>query len=248
MKTLEARIAAALSDDVTAADLAALITEVTTAIDVADATAKSERTRALDPALSPDPKIARQLMEDAEFAASRLRTVQPRLELRYEEVAAAERSASWQKDFAVLKVERDELANEGKEFLPGVFAHIADYFSRCAALDIKSSQLHARRPAGISLHLYPAEAVARGLEHFTAATPSIAAELRLPSFDAGQLPLWPPPVVPISAFMVPPMATVGTDKDWWMTREQRAAEQAAERQRLNNYYSSEQQAREAVER
>ena len=49
----------------------------------ADKTEEEERTKALDPALSPDPKAARQAMEDAAFTRDRLKTLLPRLEARY---------------------------------------------------------------------------------------------------------------------------------------------------------------------
>ncbi len=248
MKPLESRIAAALSGNVPSTDLAKLIAEVTAAIDDADATAKAERQRALDPQLSPDPKSARTKMEDAEFAAARLRTVQPRLELHYQEIAAVERSANWQKDFAVLKTERDTLANEGKEFLPDVFARTASYFHRCAALDAKIAELHSRRPAGLSLHLSSVEAVARNVQGFSRDVPSIAAELKLPAFEPGAPPLWPPPAAPITSYMITPPATLDTTADWWRVAEQRARDAQAERARWGAHYEREQQAREAAER
>jgi predicted transcriptional regulator len=82
-RSLEQRIASALaSEDLTAAALPDLIAETQTAIDAADKAAEDERTKALDPALSPVPKAARVAMEDAAFTRDRLRTVLPRLQAR----------------------------------------------------------------------------------------------------------------------------------------------------------------------
>ena len=80
--TLEQKIAAALTAaDVTSTDLSQLIAEADAAIAAAEKTAEEERTKALDPALSPDPKQAREAMQDAEFVRDRLKTLLPRLEV-----------------------------------------------------------------------------------------------------------------------------------------------------------------------
>jgi hypothetical protein len=85
--TLESRIATALmADDITSSGLGELIAETETAITAADQAADEERVKALDPAISPDPKAARAAMEDAEFARDRLKTLRPRLQARHGEV------------------------------------------------------------------------------------------------------------------------------------------------------------------
>jgi hypothetical protein len=68
-------------------DIAVLLQETATAISEAEQTATVEKEKALDPALSPDLKAARAAMEDAIFAVGRLRTLQPRLEARYQQIA-----------------------------------------------------------------------------------------------------------------------------------------------------------------
>jgi hypothetical protein len=75
---LEKRITTALAADTTSSDLATLIQETEAGIVAADAAA--ERERAFDPALSPDPGEARAAMENATFAANRLRMLLPRLQ------------------------------------------------------------------------------------------------------------------------------------------------------------------------
>lgn len=110
-RALERRIAAALvSSNITSVDLAALVGEVKSAITQADASAVTERARALDPALSPDPTKAREVRQKAEFSAARLRLTLPRLMQRQQDIEQQEYLARWQADFARLKVERDALA------------------------------------------------------------------------------------------------------------------------------------------
>ena len=87
-ENLERRIAAALADEAIASTaISELLEEMDTAIIAADESAEVERARAMDPALSPDPRKARAAMEDAQFAANRLRTLQPRLQKRLQHVA-----------------------------------------------------------------------------------------------------------------------------------------------------------------
>ena len=93
---LENRIATALAaTDITSSDLSQLLVEADAAITAADNTAEEERAKALDPALSPDPKVARQAMEDAAFTRDRLKTLLPRLQTKHREVADAEALTAW---------------------------------------------------------------------------------------------------------------------------------------------------------
>jgi hypothetical protein len=55
MKTLEERIASALTDNIASSDLAALILETEESIALADKTADAERVKALDPSPRPIP-------------------------------------------------------------------------------------------------------------------------------------------------------------------------------------------------
>ena len=114
---LEKRIAAALTENITSADLSALITECEAAIAQADASVVAQRTRALDPVLSPDAKAAREAMQAAEFGRDRLRTVLPRLQQRIAEVQAEEEFARWLPEQQAAKAHRDELAVKLRELI-----------------------------------------------------------------------------------------------------------------------------------
>src|SRR6516162_253429 len=111
--TIEQKIASALSNDaITSADIAKLIAETEAAIIEADATAETERSKALDPLLSPDADHARSGMDAATFARDRLRTVLPRLQARHRETVAAEKYARWLPSYEAAKAKQEALADE----------------------------------------------------------------------------------------------------------------------------------------
>jgi hypothetical protein len=197
---LEQEIVAALADaDITSSDLSALIETTEAAIPEADQAAETARKMALDPTLSPDAKAAREAMAAAEFARDRLKTLLPRLQVRYQEVQAQEYLVEWRSDYEKLKDERDGLADELRTIYPEFETKITDLFTRIAANDAELSRLHQARPGGLGLHLLGAELVARDFERFTIREPSIAQELKLPTFAPGQRLAWPPPQLPMAA-------------------------------------------------
>jgi hypothetical protein len=190
---IESRIATALSSDTTSAELAALVTDVDSAIAEADATALLVRAKALDPLASPDAGAAHEAMLASEFAAARLRNVLPRLQARHQEVAATEYRAQWDSRYGALEVERDALAAELSEVYPEFARKIPDLLTRIAANDALIDQLHLARPAGVPQHLLGAELVARRLASFTGGVSSISKELVLPAFAPDQQAVWPLP-------------------------------------------------------
>jgi len=211
MLMLEQEIVAALADadaDVRSRDLSALIERTEAAIPQADQAAETARSMALDPALSPDAKAARAAMEDAAFTRDRLKTLLPRLQARYQEVQAQEYLAEWRSDYEKLKVTRDGLAEELRAIYPEFETKITDLLIRIAANDAELSRLHQARPGGVALHLLGAELVARDLERFTSREPSIAQELKFPTFAPGQRLAWPLPqpslAVMVAQSMAPP--------------------------------------------
>jgi hypothetical protein len=165
MPTIEQQIAAALTADTTSSDINQLLGEVEAAIGAADKTAEEERTKALDPALSPDPKQAREAMQDAEFVRDRLKTLLPRLKTRYREIAEAEALAALLDEFA--------------EFYPEMAARIAKHLDDMRAFDKQVDDLNRHLPNGV-----PA---------LSRSTPALAKDLRIPSpYRTGDL-WWPPP-------------------------------------------------------
>jgi hypothetical protein len=206
--TLEQRIATVLSSDTTSDVVAILITEVETAIVAADNAAEAEREKALDPIASPDAAKAHEAMQMVEFSRDRLRTALPRLQARLEQLQAEEYLTQWRSDYEKLKVKRDGLAEELRAIYPVFETKITDLLTRIAANDAELSRLHQARPGGVALHLLGAELVARDLERFRSLEPSIAQELKLPTFAPGQRLAWPPSqpalAVMVAQSMAPP--------------------------------------------
>ena len=178
--TLEQKIAAALTAaDVSSTYLSQLIAETEVGITTADATAEQERERALDPVKSPDPKQARQAMQDAEFVRDRLKTLLPRLETRYREIAEAEALAVWRAKADELEPRGVALLDGFAEFYPEMAKRLASHLDDMRAFDKQVDDLNRRRPNGV-----PA---------LSRSTPALAKDLRIPSpYTTGEL-WWPPP-------------------------------------------------------
>jgi hypothetical protein len=214
--SLEQRIAAALSAaDVKSSDLADLIAETESAIATAAKTAEEERAKALDPALSPDPKAAREAMEDAEFTRDRLKTLLPRLQARYGEVCAAEYEVAWREDFERVEKLRDEMAAElRKTYLAAVAALVDLLGRRISAVDAQVSHVNRHAPPGVNGRLRTVEREARNADGFAPSgitgLLSLAADLKLPKFefeadgDRYQFS-WPPPQPNLALQMIATM-------------------------------------------
>jgi hypothetical protein len=193
---IERRIAKALANNaIASADLTALIRETELAIAAADTSAEEERTKALDPVLSPDPKAARAAMEHAAFTRDRLRTVLPRLREHYSRREAQEEREQWRAKAAAMAAERDALATEFAEVYPRAVAELVDLMKRTDALEKQIKRLNNAAPSGEG-HLLSVELTARGLPQ-----PNVwvCDTIRLPHFrpqDREPAIAWPPPQSP----------------------------------------------------
>ncbi len=191
--TLEQRISTVLADNETHSSvIAALIAETETAIAAADENAKREEERVFDPRATPDAKAAREAMQAAEFMQTWLRTALLRLQRCLKETKEREYRAKWYAEYEALKSKRDALAAEFREVYRHIEMIVVDLLTRMAANDTEISNLHGARSSGVKLHLLQAELVARGLNEFTASVPSIAKDLKLPTFAPGRPLAWPP--------------------------------------------------------
>jgi hypothetical protein len=123
---------------------------------------------------------------------------------------------------------------------------ITDLFARIAHNDEKLSRLHQACPSsGVGLHLSGAELEARGLECFTRSEPSIAARLKLPTFEPGERLVWPPPQpASFASLLISGDPRAFTDR-WWEPKQEQAqaAADRAEREEkerqakaLENYH------------
>jgi hypothetical protein len=186
---IEKRVSTMLSStDATSDDLASLIAETETAIAAADEAAEAEREKALDPALYPDPKAAREAIEAAEFARDRLRMLLPRLQ----EAPAAEYPARWESDYKRIEAKRDEWARKYAEY-PKLVARLVDLFGSAKAVDEEVSRVNGSAPPGEHRRLLGVELTARGLESFSTADPPIAKGVQLPDWAHSARMAWPLP-------------------------------------------------------
>jgi hypothetical protein len=193
--TLESRIATALAaTDITSSDLSQLLIEADAAIAAADKTAEEERSKALDPALSPDPKVARAAMEDAAFTRDRLKTLLPRLQTKHKEVADAEALTAWTTEANELGERRFALGAAFKTVFSKLIDDIVDRLWAMRDLDQEILALNNRRPINA--------ANAAGVRFLDFVTPAFAKFLKIPDPEVGEKYwengsargyLWPPP-------------------------------------------------------
>jgi hypothetical protein len=232
--SLEQRAAsAASSDTMSSAELAKLIEEVDVGIVAADRTAVEQKNRALDPALAPDPRVARNAMEDAQFAADRLRTLRPRLLDRYDTTRDAEERKAWHAEADELEKERDWLAAELKKvYTPELVGKLIGLFGMIVVNNNDIKKLALRSPPNNPRRLSTADP--RGIVWNT----------KLPSPD-GEALSWPPTLPKVdaaAAFVVPVVDDRRFSGDWWKCNEEQA-ERAAQRAAAE----AEQKEREAAE-
>lgn len=253
--SLEQRCVAALTDDNAKFEqLADLVIEVEDGISAATADAAKIKEEALDPLIYLDANAARAAVENAAFRVTRLSALLPRLQGRLAIVHTQETLAQWHTDYAPLKAERDALAAELREVYPAAVATLTNLFARITANDAEISQLHRRRPAGVSLNLDGgAECAARQLKAFTRDRQPLLQLVQLFDFDSGEQ-VWPPRRTTIDPMLfAPPVFDRRYSADWAAARDDNAAAAQAEQDRVANFYKEqgqrqlERQAREQRE-
>ena len=137
---LDERIAAAFGDGVHSTDVETLIKAAEAASVSANERAERARTHALDPALSATAvTAARRAMEDAAFQRDRLQVAVTKLRERLIAVKADEEDARRLLVYDRVKAERDQIADELRDFYPGVAARLADLLAASSPTIAKSS-------------------------------------------------------------------------------------------------------------
>jgi hypothetical protein len=100
------------------------------------------------PTLSPDPKAARQAMEDAEFARDRLKTLLSRLETRCNETAKAEALATWEGEAEEMEARRIAKMTEFADFYPAMRSGSLTICTACVLWTARSTTSTAAAPIG----------------------------------------------------------------------------------------------------
>jgi hypothetical protein len=214
--SLEQRIATALaSDDIASVDLATLITETEAAVATADEAATRAREQALDPIASPDANKARAMLETAEFARDRLKTVLPRLQQRCSELRAEETYARWKLDYDAVKAHRDAVAEALKALYLEFVPKLINCMLHAANADVDVARVNNAKPLQANNRdgcwLLNTELTARSL---TGIKPDYSImNIKLPDFGKPEKLAWPPPEVPLGVQMA--LSVASMDRfDW----------------------------------
>jgi predicted transcriptional regulator len=164
---LQQKIVAALADaDIKSTDLSALIERTEAAIAEADQAAEIARSKALDPALSPDAKSAREAMVAAEFDRDRLHTLLPRLRERLQQVEAAEAHARWLAEYERVSTMIEKSVRRFAKY-PELINELINLFQDAEAVDKEVAHVNDSAPDGEHRRLRQVELVARGLNNFS---------------------------------------------------------------------------------
>jgi hypothetical protein len=239
--TTEKQITAALgSKNITSDALATLIVETQSAITQAEQAAERERKKALDLALSPDPAAARKAMEDAAFAADRLKTLLPKLQQRYRAVSAHETYTAWAATFDALKPKHAAAADKLRAVYTAFQDQLVEALTEAKAIDGEVHRVAAAKPYNLAQAngdgrtLPTVEAAARRL-------PGVHLDfsimkLKLPVFDTPNQFSWPPHEMPLALQVMGTMVPVASDPrqytgEWWKVQQERAAAARAQARR-----------------
>lgn len=248
MGNLEKRIVAALSDEISSKNLAALIAETGTAIAAAEEAAEAERTKALDPIASPNAIKAKAAMERAAFARDRLHTLLPRLRTQHHHVAARERAAAWSADYEQVKAKLDVAAQEFAERFPAMVTQMVDLFRRAEEVDKEVARINGSAPYDQHRRLCEVELTARRLNRFTRDSPSMVGRVQLPDPEHADRMVWPPPKVPLGVQIASSMTLApGPAGDWAAGIEARAQDRRDESATVAAHYKAEAKDREERE-
>jgi hypothetical protein len=182
---LEHRIADAFATQLSSADVDALMREVNDAAAVAVATREKADRVALDPATRPEAvREAREASGDATFRAARFTKAVEGLEKLLTQARDREASEAREVEHAAAIKERDQLANDLKEF-GEMTIKMVGLLTRLTRNNRRLGGDH--RHAG---HNRTAESIARGVEQLSHDKPSIVDHTRLIDFGGNQI--WPP--------------------------------------------------------
>jgi hypothetical protein len=229
---LESRIATVLSDDkISSLDVADLLNENEMAIAMADNDATVAETTALDPLQSPDLHKARATVEDAKFRATRLRSLLPRLQTKYDKVSRNERHAKWASEYDRVKIKRDNAAEKLHQLYPQMAAKLVELLTDIEATDKEVIQINNAGTPFLTdgypddprhRQLLSVELMARGLDHFGVYDLKIMTDLKMPNWTEPKKLAWPVPKPPVDwSGVVPKFPSKGAD--WASKREQGAA-------------------------
>jgi hypothetical protein len=195
--TLEQRVTAALTEDrCTAAELAELINETTTAITAADERAAAAKGKSLD--LTADPELSLGTLRRAELERDRLTAALSQLQRLHQTRAKQEHYDRWAAEFDEIKPRHaaavEQLRGVYEEFQPQLIAALVE----AQRVDAEVQRLanakphHLPQANGDGRNLSSVELTARGLGG-VAPGHSLMSDMKLPVFSEPNRLAWPPP-------------------------------------------------------
>ena len=178
----------------------------------------------------------------------RLRTILPRLQKRYHQVADAEEYAAWATTFDRLKPKHSAAAAKLKTIYIEFEAKVVEALTEAKQVDAEVQFVMHRKP----YHLWESNNDGRGLPTVEAAARGLKGvssdyslmSMKIPVFNSANQLAWPPPQIPLAVQVARSMVPVPGDPRQFTNRwHEVAAEkaQAARQQRLRE--QQEEQAR-----
>jgi hypothetical protein len=154
-------------------------------------------------------------VEDAAFAADRLRTLLPRLKKHLFHIQYVEVHDRWLETYEAVKAKHDAAVEELRQVYPETAAKLVDLLARIRAIDAEARHVNERKPINTQGEPYdgrtwlpPVEVAARGLSGGTIGGQwdtrlSLDRHLVLPDFTdpTGTKKAWPPHEVPLGALL-----------------------------------------------
>jgi hypothetical protein len=123
---------------------------------------------------------------------------------------------------------------------PEHVAAIIDILSEAAELQREVDRVNASAPPNEHRRLFGVELSARSLDSFSASTPSIARELKLPAWEPNTAPLWPPPQRVDASLFAPVPFNPRYSARWWEAAEE---ERQQQRERIERELADEERAK-----
>lgn len=242
-QTLEQRPSSAFADTSSfgAAQIAQLIAETESAIQYQTTLADEASVRALDDLDVPAAE-ANQRAATMKLQLDRYHIAVHRMRERLAQATAKERQEKWMSRAQRLAAEVDVLGAELADRYPRLIYELVNLFQRCIALDRRVNELNIEVPAGAA-PVKTAEMLARGVNGFTTASPSIVASTVLVDHNGKQI--WPLAKPMISTLVQLPVIE-GAGPRWAEERVRQGEERNLEWERVTQFHAE--QAKQRQER
>jgi hypothetical protein len=218
----EQRILAALDNTtLTAAAMRDLLVRMDAAIIEAEEKSRILHEAALDPMRTPgDPVAAREAATDAALRVPRLKSLLTKMQARYVEVSARERTTDYLNTTKNLRLKQMPIVAEFQNVYNELMPRIANLYGRMESMDAEIARHQADIPPNVTDYLRTCECEARGIDRHDRDNPSILKRAVLPGVDGRDF--WPPRFNPAVAVVPQPYDAKYSDR-WGVAQAERQA-------------------------